>query len=146
MGNRQAGAVPQPSLSQRVQEMQSTVEKMHVVLKQMRAKTGATTSKDPIVKANLQMWGLMVDQLEKQLQELKLAEANRADMEARRAAMYKQAEIKSQAAAGAAQQPMFSHQPTGSAVATQPAGQNAGAQAPAASQAPTQTPNTASPN
>jgi hypothetical protein len=144
MGNKQAGVVPQPSLSQRVQEMQSTVEKMHVVLKQMRAKTGAT-SKDPIVKANLEMWDLVVDQLEKQLQELKLAEANRADMETRRAAMYKQAEIKSQAAAGAAQQ-MFSHQPTGSAVATQPAGQNAGAQAPAASQAPTQTPNTASPN
>jgi hypothetical protein len=145
MGNKQAGTVPQPSLSQRVQEMQSTVEKMHVVLKQMRAKTGAT-SKDPIVKANLEMWDLMVGQLEKQLQELKLAEANRADMDARRAAMYKQAEIKSQAAAGAAQSAMFSHQPTGSAVATQPVGQSAGGQAPAAGQAPTQTTNTASPN
>lgn len=41
-------------------------------------------AKDPMVKANFGMWDLMVGQLDKQLQELKQAEASRQDMEARR--------------------------------------------------------------
>lgn len=88
-----------------------------------------------MVKANLEMWDLMLGQLDKQLQELKLAEASRQDMEARRAAMYKQAEIKSQAAAKAAQQTMFSQQLTG-IVGTQQAVPGPNGPAPAASQAP----------
>ena len=132
MSGKQSQPVTGPSLQQRVQELQSTLDKMHAALKRMQGKTAAST-KDPMEKANLQMWELMVGQLDKQLQELKQAEASREDMEARRAAMYKQAEIKSQAAAHAAQQAMFPQQSTGA-----PAGQAAapGSPAPAATQAP----------
>jgi hypothetical protein len=124
-----AGPVNAPSLQQHVQDMQATVDKMHEVLTRMQKKTVAS-AKDPVAKANLQMWQLMVAQLDKQLQDLKLAEASRQEMEVRRQAMYKQAEVKSQAAARAGQQAMFSQQPTGT-VTTPPAGQGAGAQAPA---------------
>ncbi|HKU24533.1 MAG TPA: hypothetical protein VJQ54_03620 [Candidatus Sulfotelmatobacter sp.] len=110
-----AGPVTQPSLQARMQDLQGTLEKMHAVLKQMQAKAGVN-AKDPLLKANREMWELMVGQLDKQLADLKEAEANRADMEVRRAAMYKQAEIKSQAAARAAQATMFSQQPTGAPI------------------------------
>jgi len=146
-GNTQSGRLNAPSIQQRVDDLQGTVDKMHAVLKQIRAKSAAN-AKDPMVKANLQMWDLMVGQLDKQLQELKQAEASRQEMEARRAAMYKQADIKSQAAARAAQQAMFSQQPTGT-VSTQPAGQGSNGQVPAASPAPAPSPapsTSASPN
>lgn len=122
-----------PSLQQRVQDMQATVDAMHVALKKMQRKAAAT-SKDPMAKANLQMWDLMVGHLDKQLQQLKQAEASRAEMEARRAAMYKQAEVNSQGVARPAQQP------------TPPVGQAAVPAAPA-SAAPAAPPNSsASPN
>jgi len=144
MGRRQAGPVNPPSLEQRVEDLAATVDKMHLVLKNMHTKSAAS-AKDPAVKANLEMWDLMVGQLDKQLQDLKQAEASRQDMEARRAAMYKQADIKSQAEAKAAQQAMFSRQANGNNSA-QPAGQGSGsaAPAPAASQTPAQSssPNT----
>ena len=144
MGRRQAGPVNPPSLAERVQDLEATVDKMHLVLKKMQAKSAAS-AKDPAVKANLEMWSLMVGQLDTQLRELKQAEASRQEMEARRAAMYKQADIKSQAEAKAAQQAMSSQRANGNDSA-QSAGQGSAAPAPAASQAPARSsaPNTSS--
>jgi hypothetical protein len=147
MGRRQAGPVNPPSLEQRVQDLQATVDNMHLVLKKMHTKSAAI-AKDPAVKANLEMWDLMVGQLDKQLQELKQAEASRQEMEARRAAMYKQAEIKTPGEAKAAQQGMLSQRANGNTSA-QPAGQGPAAAVPAAGQTPAQSsaPNTStSPN
>ena len=134
MGNRQSGPVNAPSLQQRIQDLQATMDKMHVVLKQMHTKAAANP-KDPIAKSNLEMWDLMIKQLDSQLQELKQAEASRADLETRRAAMYKQADIKSQGAPKAGQQSMFVQQPTGT-VSGQSAGQGSTAPAQAGSQTP----------
>ena len=134
MGRRQAGPVNPPSLQQRVEDLTATVDKMHLVLKKMHTKAAAN-AKDPAVKANLEMWDLMVGQLDKQLQELKQAEVARQDMEARRAAMYKQADIKSQAEAKSAQQARFPQQANGNN-SPQSAGQGSAAPAPAASQTP----------
>jgi hypothetical protein len=103
---------------------------MHLVLKKMQGKSAAN-AKDPAVNANLEMWKLMVEQLDTELRELKQAEASRQDMEARRAAMYKQADIKSQAEAKAAQQAMFSQRANGNNSAPS-AGQGSAAPAPAA--------------
>ncbi len=112
-GNRQAALVTPPSLKERIQDLQGTVDKMHILLKQLHTRAAAI-GKDPTVKASVEMWNLMVGQLEQQLQDLKQAEASREDMEARRAAMHEQAQIKAQAAAIAAQQALFS-QPTSTA-------------------------------
>ena len=152
MGRRQAGPVNPPSLEERVQDLQATVDKMHLVLKKMQSKSAAS-AKDPAVKANLEMWDLMVGQLDTQLRELKQAETSRQEMEARRAAMYKQADIKAQAEAKAAQQAMFSQKANGNNANgnnnAQTAGQGSAAPAPAASQTPARSsaPNTStSPN
>jgi hypothetical protein len=85
-------------LHQQVQDMEDTLAKMGKLLKQMRAKAAANP-KDQVAKANLQMWDLMVGHLNKQLAELRVAVQAREDMEARRAAMYKQAYTSSGAAA-----------------------------------------------
>jgi hypothetical protein len=107
---------------------------MNAVLSQMRKKTAAS-AKDSMAKANLQMWELMVEQLDKQLKDLKLAEASRVELESRRAAMYKQADIKAQAAARAAQQAMSSgQQPNGTV--SPPAGPGATAPPPAPGPSP----------
>lgn len=137
-GRRQAGPVNPPSLQQRVDDLAATVDKMHLILKKMQGPSAAN-AKDPVVKANVEMWKLMVDQLDTELRQLKQAEASRQDMEARRAAMYKQADIKSQAEAKAAQQAMFSQRANGNNSA-QPAGQGAAAPAPAAGQTPAPSP------
>ncbi len=79
-------------MQQRVDEMKTTVAKMHALLKQMQTTAVANHSKDPVAKANLQMWELMVGQFDKQLAELSQAAHVREDMESRRQAMYKQAE------------------------------------------------------
>jgi len=86
-------------LRQRMEDMESTVNKMHALLKQMRAKAGPSRSKDPLVKANLEMWELMLGDLDKQLDQLRTTLLARQDLEARRAAMYKQADDKANAAA-----------------------------------------------
>ena len=134
MGRRQAGPVNPPSLQQRVEDLAATLDKMHLVLKKMHTKAAAN-AKDPAVKANLEMWDLMVGQLDKQLQELKQAETSRQEMEARRAAMYKQADVKAQAEARAAQEGKFSQRanPADSAQSARP---GSAAPAPAASQTP----------
>ena len=95
------GAQAVISPRQRLQDMEGTLTGMHTLLKQMRAKA-ATSPKDPLVKANLEMWELLVGHLDKQLLELRTTVAARDDLEARRAAMYKQADEKAAAAAQAA--------------------------------------------
>lgn len=107
----------QITLKERVQEMEGTLAKMHVGLKQMRTKAAANT-RDPLAKANVDMWELLVGHLDNQLKELRLAMAVREDMESRRAAMYKQAEAKSEAEAQAARARLAGKTPA-SAPATQ---------------------------
>jgi hypothetical protein len=58
---------------QRVEDMGNTLTRMHGLLKQMQAKTAADSTKDPLIKANLEMWGLMLADLDKQYAQLKLA-------------------------------------------------------------------------
>lgn len=89
-------------LREHTQEMQDTLSKMHALLKQMRVKA-ASNSKDPYLKANLQMWELMLSHLDKQLGELQFATMTREDLEKRRAAMYKQALARASVAGRAAQ-------------------------------------------
>lgn len=98
-----AGGVQTPAtLPQRIEDMQSTLTKMRAVLKQMRASSVKNHAKDPLAKANVDMWELLVGHLDEQLRELQAAQATRQDLEARRAALYKQADAKADAAARAA--------------------------------------------
>ena len=93
---------PPVSLRQRVQDMDSRLEQMHKVLKQMHDRSAKNKAKDSLAEANLDMWELMVGHLDKELQQLKIAVAAREDMEARRATLYKQADAKAEAEAQAA--------------------------------------------
>jgi len=103
MGARRPNGMQTPTpLRQRLEDLENTVTQMHTVLKQMQAKAAKSSVKDSVAKANLDMWGLMVGHLDKELQELRIAVAQREDMEARRAAMYKQADAKAEAEAQAA--------------------------------------------
>jgi peptidoglycan hydrolase CwlO-like protein len=86
-------------IQQRLQEMKTTLTRMHTLLKQMQTKAADSHSKDSVAKANVEMWELMVGQLDKQFAELGEAARMRGDMEARRQAMYKQAEERSAATA-----------------------------------------------
>ncbi len=97
-----AAARAKVQADQRVQEMGATLTKMHTLLKQMRAKNAATASKDSAAKANLEMWSLMLEQLDKQYEQVVAAAKQREDLEARRQALYKQADEKAVAAAAAA--------------------------------------------
>jgi hypothetical protein len=72
---------------------------MREVLKQMHARAAKSTAPDSLTKANLDMWELMVGQLDKELQQLRQTLAAREDLEARRAALYRQADAKAEAAA-----------------------------------------------
>ncbi len=114
--------------------MESTLTQMRLVLKKMHDKAAKSKTQDSLAKANLDMWELMVSHLDKELRELKVAMAAREDMEARRAALYKQADAKVEAeaqAARAAEAAKFA------AEAPAPAGQGAG-QSPAGQTAPGQ--------
>jgi hypothetical protein len=108
----------QTAIHQRVDDMGSMLIKMHALLKQMQVKNKDGASKDPMIKANLEMWGLMLQDLDKQYTQLRLAARTREDMEARRAAMYKQAEAKSAAEAQQLQAPGFAHNPVKGAPAS----------------------------
>ncbi len=100
---KQPRGVPvQTSLRERVQDMESTLTQMRLVLKKMHDKAAKSKTQDSLAKANLDMWELMVSHLDKELRELKIAMAAREDMEARRAALYKQADAKAEAEAQAA--------------------------------------------
>lgn len=86
---------------QRVEEMEVTLDKMRALLQKMQAKS-ASNSRDPIARANLEMWGLMVDHVDSELKELRIAMLIREDLDKRRDAMYKQADLKAQSEARAA--------------------------------------------
>lgn len=101
-GNQARNLPAAGSLHQRVQDMENTLNQMHVVLKEMHAKAAKSTAKDSLAKSNLEMWELLVGHLDKQLQELKIATAAREDLETRRTALYKQADAKAEAEAQAA--------------------------------------------
>jgi len=88
--------------NQNLQQMGATLTKMQGLLKQMRAHT--SSAKDPAAKANLDMWTLMVEQLDRQYEQLRLVARQREEFEARRAAMYKQADEKAAEAAKKAQE------------------------------------------
>ena len=87
---------------QRLEDLESTVNQMHLMLKQMQARAAKSTTKDSFAKADLGMWELMVGHMDKELQELRAAIAAREEMEARRAALYKQADVNAEAKAQAA--------------------------------------------
>jgi len=89
---------------QRMQEMESTLNAMHALLKQMQDKNAASRSKDPVAKANLEMWELLLGHLDKEFHLLQASTAARDDFEARRAALYNQAAAKAAAEAAAARQ------------------------------------------
>ncbi len=139
-GRRGPASKPNPnlqapaSLTQRVQDMESTLAQMHVVLKKMQDKQAKSGVKNSLAKANLDMWGLMVGHMDKELQELKLALAMREDMEARRAALYKQADAKADAeaqAARAAQAAALAAKTSGETATPAPGAQSVGQTAPA---------------
>jgi hypothetical protein len=88
-------------MHEHVNDMESTLSHMHGVLKQMQAKAARSKVPDPLTKANLDLWELMVGHLDKELQQLHQTLAVRDDMEARRLALYKQADAKAEAAAQA---------------------------------------------
>jgi hypothetical protein len=101
-GSRKAGTQAQTPQRERLQEMQATLSSMHKLLKQTQAKAASTHSKDSVAKANLEMWELLLSHLDKELQQLQIATLAREDLEARRAAMYKQADEKAAKEAQAA--------------------------------------------
>lgn len=140
VSNRTRGLSTPTPLRERVHDMENTLAQMHLVLKQMQGKAAKSKTKDSLAKANLDMWELMVGHMEKELQELKIAMAAHEDMEARRAALYKQADAKAAAeaqAARAAQAAKFADEapkpaPAGPGAGQSPAGQTASSPTPAA--------------
>ena len=86
--------------NENLQDMGATITKMQALLKQMRSHA----TKDPVAKANLDMWTLMLDQLDKQYEQMRVAAQQRADFEARRAALYRQADQRAAEAAKKAQE------------------------------------------
>ena len=99
VGNKAAEPQGLAAMRERVQEMESTLSQMRLLLKQMHAKSKAA---DSLAKTNLYMWELMVGNLDKEVQQMRLTLAAREDLEARRAALYKQADAKAEAEAQAA--------------------------------------------
>lgn len=124
------------SVNQRVQEMETTLTKMHLLLKQMQASSAVKNSKDPMAKANLEMWALMLQQLDKQFDQVKVAAREREDLEARRSAMYKQAQEKAAQSARNAQANMAAGQSAGANATPQSGSQPAATPAPPAAQTP----------
>jgi hypothetical protein len=92
----------QSATHQRVEDRGSTLARMHALLKQMQAKTSASSA-DSLGKANLEMWSLMLADLEKEYAQLKLASHAREELDARRASLYKQADARTAQAAQNAQ-------------------------------------------
>jgi MoxR-like ATPase len=89
-------------MREQVQDMENTLSRMRAVLKQMHARAAKSKATDSVTKANLDMWDLMVGQLDKEFEQLRQTLAAREDLEARRAALYRQADAKAAAEAEAA--------------------------------------------
>lgn len=135
-------AKAQSESKQHVDEMGATLSKMHAVLKQMQAKVSASTSKDSMAKANLEMWSMMLEQLDKQYVQLVAAQKSREDMESRRLAMYKQADEKALAVAAAARAQQAKAGEEAKAAARQSTVAPAAAQSPSTpASSPTSSPN-----
>lgn len=101
----------QNAMRQQVEDMGTTLTKMHALLKDMQAKNKMSGTKDPMIKANLEMWGLMIQDLDKQFEQLRVSARSREEIEARRAALYRQAEAKAAAEAQGIQAPGFARTP-----------------------------------
>lgn len=140
-----ARAKSQAESKQHVDEMGTTLTKMHALLKQMRAKTSASASKDSTAKANLEMWSMMLEQLDKQYEQMLASQKAREDMESRRLTLYKQADEKAAAAAATARaQQAKAAEEARAAAASQPRAAPAPAQS---TSTPASTPSaTSSPN
>lgn len=146
-------------MRERVDDMESTISQMRGVLEQMHANAAKSKVPSSMTKANLELWDLMVRSMDGDLQQLRDTLATREDMEARRIAMYKQADAKAAAAAQAgraaqaarfAQAQKNANDAAAAAGSESATGQTA-AQSPATQAAPTQpavpaTNNPASPN
>ena len=102
LGNKTADPQGLGAMRERVEDMENTLSRMGVVLRQMQAKAAKSNATDSLSKANLDMWELMVGHLDKELQQMRVTLAAREDLEARRAALYRQADAKAEAAAQAA--------------------------------------------
>ena len=100
VGNKTTDPQGLAAMRERVEDMGSTLSQMRVVLKQMQAKAAKSNATDSLTKANLNMWELMVGHLDKELQQMRVTLAAREDLEARRAALYRQADAKVEAARG----------------------------------------------
>jgi hypothetical protein len=104
-GRNVRGTEAQLAPSERMQEMESTLNNMHALLKDMQARNASSRLKDPVAKANLEMWELLLVHLDNEFHQLQVATATRQELEARRASLYKQAYEKAakeaQAATGA---------------------------------------------
>ena len=120
------------TMRQQMQDMEETLNKMHVLMKQMRAKTAASSSKDSLAKANLDMWELMLNHLDKQFEQLRVTTLMREDWESRRAAMYKQADAKAAADAASHARVPESAAPQAPAGGSSASGSDAAKSAPAA--------------
>ena len=90
------------AMRERVTDMEGTLSKMRGALKQMHANAAKSKAVDSLTKANLDLWELMVGHLDKELEQLHVALAEREDLEARRADLYRQADAKAAAQAQAA--------------------------------------------
>ena len=101
----------QNAMRHQVEDMGTTLTKMHALLKDMQAKNKMSGTKDPMIKANLEMWGLMLQDLDKQFEQLRVAARSREEIEARRAALYRQAEARAAAEAQGVQAPGFTRTP-----------------------------------
>ena len=100
--NRTADPQGLVAMREHVQEMEGTVSRMRLLLQQMHARADKSKATDALTKANLDMWELMVGQLDKEFEQLRQTLAAREDLEARRAALYRQADAKAAAEAEAA--------------------------------------------
>ena len=98
------------AMRQKMLAMEGTLRQMHAVAQTMHTKA-ASSSKDSLAKENVEMWDLLLSHLDNQFEELKAAASARDEFEARRAALYKQAEAKASAAAEAAKNAPASQQP-----------------------------------
>lgn len=87
------------AMRERVTDMEGTLSKMRGALKQMHANAAKSKAVDSLTKANLDLWELMVGHLDKELEQLHVALAEREDLEARRADLYRQADAKAAAQA-----------------------------------------------
>jgi TolA-binding protein len=93
---RLSGMQTPDQLRQRMEDLENTLNQMHVVLKEMQAKAAKSSVKDSLAKTNLDMWELMVGHLDKELRELRVAVTAHEELEARRTALYKQADAKAE--------------------------------------------------